>query len=101
MSRVLHKSDDYETFGEMNEDVLNQIYSPTEEIPTGRSKEKSSGREYTDKETDPPLKKKQKSSLLTVFKTTGEDTDNDNDDIVTMDTDDDEEDEGHKDDEED
>jgi hypothetical protein len=33
MSRVLDKSDDYETFEEMNKDILNQIYSTTEENP--------------------------------------------------------------------
>ncbi len=66
MSNMLDKSNGYKDFEEMNQDILHQVNTTTEENPTVENKEKSSNSNSSGEEDPPP---KKITSLLSVHKT--------------------------------
>ena len=66
MSNMLDKSNGYKDFEEMNQDILHQVNTTTEENPTVENKKKSSNSNSSGEEDPPP---KKITSLLSVHKT--------------------------------
>jgi hypothetical protein len=101
MCKVLGKMDIFEDYEEMNDDILDKINTTTVEYAKGCSKtntDGSDGENSNNESPKPPLKKRHKTDISSLFKNTDDDSDDDNDKVFAVnDDDEDDENEGDRD----